>query len=140
MPVKQEKYYDFLKKGLSKPQKIKVLKRTRELLARRGGWTQGSFWKKHYQNSEEIPAMCLAGAAQYAADELGYLKSDVEKNIFMGDYYLDSEEVANEISLLDLVQSKGFEDVPDFNDTGGTDKKDVIALIDERLAQLGEKG
>jgi len=130
--------FAYLGKALTKPQKLKVLKRTRELLERPGGWVQGTFWTGKYTKQglrEDIPKMCLAGAAQWAAGELGYLSGS---GITQYDR-LATTEVADHISLRDLAREKGFEGVPEFNDRSRTRKKDVLALIDERIAQLQAK-
>jgi len=49
---------------------------------------------------------------------------------------LYSTSVADEISLLRLVKQRGAYSIPNFNDREGTTRKDVLAVVDERIAQL----
>jgi len=43
---------------------------------------------------------------------------------------------ADRISLLSRVRERGFRHVPGFNDSRKTKKKDVLAVIDERISEL----
>jgi hypothetical protein len=126
------KNYKYLKKGLTKPQKLKVLRRTREILDEPGSWAKHTFWRPW--GKKDRPSMCLGGACQYAARELGYLNPP--RGLLTQNDLLISTEVADEVSLHDLVVKKGYNSIPEFNDNWKTTRKEVLALIDERIELL----
>lgn len=118
---------------MKKAQKIELLKRVRKMIARPKGWSKGSWSTRNLDR--EYPAYCLAAACQVAANEIGLMPD------MGGDFTIFSTEVADHVSLKKVVQSRGFGYVPGFNDHDDTRRKDVLSVIDERIAQLeaGEK-
>jgi hypothetical protein len=118
-----------LKSGIKKQQKVELLKRVRKMLARPKGWAKGSWELSNPDRS--YPAYCLATACQVAAVEMDLVQPGMQLK-----YHTD---VANEISLLKLVKQRDSYSIPNFNDRDETKKKDVLALIDERIAQLEAK-
>jgi len=140
-------------KSTKKQQKVELLKRVRKMLARPKGWSKGSWEQSNLDR--EYPAYCLATACQVAASELHLLKPEedarsaqglVERLVGLNVMYstsvadeislLYSTSVADEISLLRLVKQRGAYSIPNFNDREGTTRKDVLAVVDERIAQL----
>ena len=112
---------------LKKAQKIELLKRVRKMLARPKGWAQGG-WS--HSTDRGYPAYCLAAACQAAANEMA-LQPDRGS-----DFSIYSTDVADYVSLKKVVKAHGFGYVPGFNDNPSTKRMDVLAVIDERIAQL----
>jgi len=121
---------------LTKTQKRAILTGMRALLARRGGWSKGTFRESKVSRGGEIyPSFCLAGAANAAAIELGI------------DAAAYTDEVVKALSIEALAAAKlasigaryDRHDGPatfEFNDRSKTRKSDVLALVDEKLAEL----
>jgi hypothetical protein len=118
-------YPPVLKSGIGKRTKVELLRRARALLARPKGWDKG--WER-LNDGYEYPAYCLGSACQVAAQEMDLFRPGQETNY--------STDVADQISLLKLVRERGYGSVVSFNDSRDTRKKDVLAVIDERIAQL----
>lgn len=133
--------------ALTKKKKLAVLKRTRELLARPNGWHKGSFrqtrkghryvapWQDHTpEQFAEANSFCIAGAARQALREID------------PDIRLSEDELCQKLSLETLARAKavangielGEDDfgVYTFNDSRKTRKKDVVALLDEKIAEV----
>jgi hypothetical protein len=125
MPVKDRS----LKSGIKKQQKIELLKRVRKMLARPRGWAKGSWELPNPGRSYD--AYCLATACQVAAIEMDLVRPEMHLKYHIG--------VAEEISLLTLVRKRDSYSIPNFNDRVETKKKDVLAVVDERIAQLEAK-
>lgn len=114
-------------KRLNRKRKIAVLRQARKLISRPKGWSKGLWVDFSHEARKGYPALCLGAACQQAALDLGL--------VYDG-YDLHSDEVAKKVSLGKLVRSKGFRSVPSFNDAGPRTRKDVLAVIDERIAIL----
>lgn len=120
-------------------QKVAVLRGALEVLGENGErWVKNSYQTRKGN-------VCLAGAVAQAALNLGIAeRRELEK----GSYYYSfgetkcasfggiADELTFDISLDGLAQSKGFENVPKFNDASGTDWESVKGLIEDRLRQL----
>jgi hypothetical protein len=121
----------------TKEQKRKILKGMRSRLERPGGWVQNVFTDRSKEDTRGYPSFCLAGAANDAAKEIG---------IFDG--YGDQDAVVKALSIDALaaaklgakaqaeVEESGEVATYTFNDRSKTRKKDVLALVDEKLAEL----
>jgi hypothetical protein len=117
-----------------------ILLRTRELLAQ--GWTKHTFRKTtHDDGGNRHTSYCIAGAAMEAA-------VSIDRQRFLG---IAESEVVMALSIDALAKAKLAASFPNlnrevenrfaqatylFNDASRTKKKDVIALIDEKLAEL----
>jgi hypothetical protein len=130
--------------GLDKDTKLKLLRGALKLFGE-----NGERWVKHKYRDELDGTFCLAGAIGEAAvreglvavgedmygDEiytLGYDGTEFDQFSEFSDY------LTEEVSIQDLAQQKGWENVPEFNDDGSTGFDDVRALVEERIAQLGK--
>jgi hypothetical protein len=141
---------------IPKKTRVAVLKRTRELLARKHGWAKGTFDRpakdRHHRyvyengnkdgNENIMRAYCIAGAAKQATREI-----DPERFANMAE-----AEIVRELSIEALaaarlqdfpVLAKRFADDPSmysatflFNDASKTRQKDVVALLDEKLEEV----
>jgi hypothetical protein len=132
--------------------KIAVLEKARALLTRPHGWIQGTWYHRSFREKTvkgqfefvAHEAFCLAGACNEAAIELGYeQRPDTHERGICRDR--GRQEIVGVISLHDLVHKKGYSSVVQFNDhrrldgfgaAPTTKRKDVIGVIDERLAML----
>lgn len=121
-------------KSLKKQQKVELLKRVRRMLARPKGWSNEGWEIANTDRSYN--AYCLGAACQIVAREMDAFRAPDESGqfVFGSDTY--STKVAEEISLLKIVKERGFWSIAGFNDAEQTKKKDVLAVIDERIAQL----
>ena len=125
-----------MKLKLTKTQKRAILTGMRALLVRPGGWTKGTFSAGRVGRKGEIyRSYCLAGAANDAALNIG----------ISADRY--SVDVVEALSIEALAAAKlaamgaryDREQGPatfEFNDRSKTRKSDVLALVDEKLAEL----
>lgn len=113
--------------------RVEVLTRVREILATPHAWTRGS-WRKTNTSGRGYggESFCLLGACQQAYFEV-YGKRDSG----------DGGQLAEELSLATLARAKNgnlfstpTNAVVTFNDKKGRTKAEVIALVDERLAEL----
>lgn len=108
----------------TKKRKLAVLKEARRLIARPKGWAKGVWWDD--VEGKDYQALCLGAACQRAAQNLGFADGDIR-----------TTDVAMRVSLSRLLKKKtGNSYIPTFNDARGTRKKDVLALIDEKIAEL----
>jgi hypothetical protein len=128
--------------GLDKKTKRKLLEGALKLFG-----TNGERWVKHKYRDELDGTFCLAGAigevavreglAEVAVDTYG---DDIWTLLYDGsefDQFSEfSDYLTGEVSLQDLAQQKGWENVPEFNDDGSTGFDDVRALVEERITQL----
>lgn len=126
---------------LTKKKKAEILRKTRELLDRPKGWTKHTFSRPISKGPDAFPYMhayCVAGAAYKASRILyGY------------DADLSEAELVKALSIDALARarlaSEGVEVAEDevatylYNDRSTTRKKDVISLIDEKLAEIEAK-
>lgn len=110
---------------LSKKRKLEILSRTKELVTQPYSWVKGKYHgTRTDKDGNVIETFCLMGAAEIAFKEITRNKKV--------NYSLLQEE----LSLKALAKAKGFPFVEDFNDRRGVKKKDILDLIDERIAQL----
>lgn len=120
---------------LTKKRKIAILKGMRSRLAARGGWIKGDFRKTRAKGTV---GFCLAGAARDAYLEI----------IGHEGPYVSYEDVVQALSIETLAKAKisasrqklveedGHVATYYFNDARTTKKADVLALVDEKLAEL----
>lgn len=110
--------------------KIEILRRARKLLMRPRGWAREDWVINNFDR--DYPALCLGAACQQAAIDLELypVQAGLEFRV------LSRTDVADEVSLLKLVRKNGYASVPAFNDAESTRRKDVIAVIDARIAEL----
>ena len=99
----------------TKTRKLAILHRMRELLERRGGWV-----KETLDNGRG--GYCLLGAESRAIREL-YGKSVLNTG-------------GRKLSIYAAAKARGFPYVSAFNDSPKTRKADVLALVDEKIAEL----
>lgn len=111
----------------TKQNKLKVLRRMRELLGRRGGWIKG-------MADNGRGGFCLLGAESVALAELTGEREQVAWRY---------DKAGRKLSLDRAARDRGYDlDVGNaypvalFNDAKKTRKKDVLALIDEKIAEL----
>lgn len=122
---------------MNEREKLAVLKRARELVARPYGWAKGAFEHVTYRprTNELVVGYCIGAACQVAARELF-----PQMQMFDG---IHSTRIAEEISLLEAAKAKGHVGVAHFNDAPETKKRDVLELFDEKIAEMettqGEK-
>jgi len=122
---------------LTPKQRLAILQATRTNLARPRGWVKGVF-RKTYDDGEI--GYCLAGAAKH---EAGRLYPDRFT-------YVDESRLVKALSLDALAQAKlahdrdresadkagsGYVFTFRFNDRSKTRKRDVLALLDEKIAE-----
>ena len=105
---------------MTKKRKLAILRRMRELLGKRGGWIQGA-----YHNDEG--GSCLLGAGSQAASEV------LGKHVTGGQFGVD---LAPKISLTEAAKKRGFSGLWQFNDSPKRKKKEVLALLDDKIAEL----
>lgn len=113
-------------KTMTKQKKIELLRLVRKMLARPKGWSSDGWEAPNPDRSYN--ALCLAAACQVAAWDMDLFRP--------GHKIKYATHVADQISLLKVVQDRGYHSVPSFNDSRLTKKKDVLAVIDERITQL----
>lgn len=101
----------------TKKRKLAVLKRMRELLGKRGGWIRYSF-------NNGIGGYCLLGAENESLLEL-YRQNGL---------LIDPD--GSRLSIHEAAMNRGYRRVSRFNDDPKTRKKDVLALLDEKIAEL----
>lgn len=115
---------------LSKREKLAVLKLAREKIGAPYGWVKRRFRSETYSPSKHgwVESYCIGAACQVAAHEL-FPKRTMNEGTH-------STVIADRISLKQAVIAKGYPDVVKFNDHPKTKKKDVLALMDSRIAEL----
>lgn len=106
----------------TKKNRLLVLKEMRELLARPDGWTKGAFSRERFLKDHHMHAYCLLGAERHVLLRLGITP------------FKDLDGA--KLSIRTAVKRRGFDDVINFNDNHTTRKKDVLALLDECIAEL----
>jgi hypothetical protein len=118
---------------LTKTQKRKILEGMLARLSRRGGWMKRGF-KESRQGPDGVPyfSFCLAGAANDAALEIG-----VETDKYGSDVVKALSLDALAAAKLGNARMEEYE-LPTFiyNDRSKTTKRDVLALVNEKLAEL----
>lgn len=131
-------------KRLTLARKIAVLERVRFLISRPDGWAHRDWVKPRGRGNYR--ALCLGAACQKAALDLGLANVDVfqEPTLSRDDPLgfrsdLKSDKVAAMVSLEELVRSKGFDTVPQYNDKINRTQGKIVELVDERLEQLYEE-
>ena len=130
---------------LSKKKKIAVLKRARKILSRPGAWTRGS-WKSQKASKRDGykgHAFCLLGGLIEAYEEETGVKYR-ENGLVLEQS--GGGQLAEQLSISTLIRAKqgfpkGFSEndaalVFNYNDARRTTQAKVVALIDERIAQL----
>jgi hypothetical protein len=124
---------------MPKETRLKILKAVRSLLAERGRWVKGSYMTTYNMETNKTlakPAFCLIGGINHIiSTELSFherAKYDLLR-VTAGTSITDAGAAA--LSVLDAVKKRGYENVPDFNDKSRTRKRDVIALLDEKIAE-----
>ena len=105
----------------TKKNKLLVLCRMRELIGRPKGWTKG------FMKNWSTGAVCLLGAEREALAEMGACDE-------FSFFFLDGD--GEKLSIHKAAKARGFRHVTDFNDAPKTRKKDVLSLIDEKIAEL----
>lgn len=129
---------------LTKQKKLAILKGMRSRLAKSKGWVQGQLKTTYYDTyafgaERKVTGygFCLAGAAADALEEM----EGVEKLSELG---MTEEELMRRLSVNTLANAKlassgikreGFATFA-FNDHRDTRKRDVLALVDEKIAEL----
>lgn len=121
-------------KRLTRQLKLAILRESRALIARYGGWTKGT-WKRYSDNGRV--QYCLVGAINEAAKKHGL-------TYHSGDEIGRSDAaVASAISIDTYAktwgESHGYQAVEgamSINDAGKTRKKDVLALVDDYIEKL----
>lgn len=103
----------------------------------------GERWiKDEYQSGNN---WCLLGAIGASALQLGVVGTttdEEENNLYeIGDRTLSefgelSDLLGDQISVTELAQNKGFDNVPEFNDDAETEWEDIQQFVQERLNQL----
>lgn len=128
--IKSGNNYGYPSVRLGRKQKIAVLKAARKKLAAPGGWVKGRWHSiKLNKKGEFVDQYCLAGACSAAYAELYPEKSQPG--------VIGNTMVADHISLQALVAAKtGHSNIPKFNDNKLTKKSDVLAIVDEKIAEL----
>lgn len=120
-------------------QKLKILKRARQLLGENGEhWTKQKYTGMRvgaarkpggavYSTSvsyEKADSYCLVGAVQQAAREFGFMPFLSERSV----------------SLYDLVtRETKFESVEDWNDASERTFPEIADVLDRRIAQLEQE-
>lgn len=94
-----------------------VIEQVKDTLKEPGSWTQGAAGKKDgaYATLDKATCFCILGALWKNTSELNAEGSDGYR----------AEELMHE-----LAKSKGFYNIPCFNDNQNTTHKDVIAFLD----------
>jgi len=105
---------------LTKQRKLKILIRMRGLLGKRKGWIQGSY-------EDYTGGYCLLGAGAQATNDV------IGTDIGGDEFALD---IAPKLSIIKSVKDRGFDFVWRFTDSKKTRKKDVLALLDEKISEL----
>jgi len=101
----------------TKKKKLEILKKMRTILSRPNGWI-----KDVLENG--AGGYCLLGAERKALEEL------------YGVSYRHVDSNGAKLIGKAVVRDRGFGAVDEFNDAKKTKKKDVIALLDEMIAQF----
>lgn len=117
-------------KKLDKRTRLKILKKTRGLLATPGVWCRKSYRIKNPKTGQM--QYCLIGGLNHVANEV----------LDLGEENLTSKELGNILSLRALAREAGFNYVEDFNDAFtakkrliyGKDVDGVLALLDRKIA------
>jgi hypothetical protein len=105
---------------------LRILRAARELLARRGGWIKGSFV------NDERDSYCLVGALNKAAYGSAFVGGG------------DMLSAARDTGVIAYWRKVYFkpdwlyldEEIEEWNDRSRTRKREVLALLDGRIAQL----
>lgn len=107
--------------------KVAILKRAYELLARPYGWTRRR-WIGFDRRGRGYREMCLSAACQQAALDLGY------EGLVLQD---PDTPVAKAVGLHDRIVGNGYwSSIPHYNDAMGRKKQEILALVGEQIADL----
>lgn len=125
---------------LTKKQKRLILEGMRSRLARPKGWVKGTFIRAvgTDKDGELIHGFCLAGAGRDAYREVigESCPDEVDLMKTLSIETLAKARLASHPKLSQVDIDAGDAATFHFNDASSTRKKDVLALVDEKLAEL----
>ncbi|MCI0440743.1 MAG: hypothetical protein L0177_16680 [Chloroflexi bacterium] len=127
---------------LSKKNKLKILKKARSLVVRPNGWVKGEYVSPLAtdEKGETFYAFCSAGAVWEAHKDVMNAPLSPEQLDQLCDELsisaLAKAKLSGRSALLSRVDSIGIAPLVVFNDAATTRKADVVALFDEKIAEL----